>query len=1460
MKYNNLENDDSDIHNNNNNNESEGDSLIELEEINLEGNNNNDINNNNNINNNNDSLDYENNKGSKKKNNKKYVILNEEEDINDKKVENGENETSSFTYGHDNEFKDLPLPKKGFGGLKSLEENANFLSSMTYLWADKFVLYCFKNILQLDEIWELASYDKSSYLFDIMDKNWQNELKNSKKPNFMKAAFKSFGKHFALSWVHFGLNVISQFIGPIFLKKIVSFVIQYRENPGSVDPNLGYYYALILFVNSMLGSIFLYQSNMITSRTGNRLKSLIVLYVYKKSLKLTNSSRSKKSNGEIVNLMSNDAQRLLELFQMVNTLIFAVPMIIVSMILLYDCVGWPSFVALLVMGISLPYSLNRGSQLSIYRRKLVGFTDQRIKVVNEMFQAIKTIKLYAWEDYFSQKMMSKRGEEIKFLTQFVRFRYSLIVVVQSIPTIISIFMFTVYYLVNSKLPADKIFAAVAYLNIIRVPFTFLPYGYNIYIQFKVSIERVVNFLNMDEINQGDDKNNEINVNVCDQQKQQQTDIGIYMDNTTFSWAIKPQTNPPPPRTTPSNDKSSPSGNNSNNEKKEVQVSFSLKNTSCQVKEKGSLLMVIGPVGSGKSSFCQALLGEMELENNGSLRVVGSIAYVSQSAWIMNASLKDNILFGKEYNKERYEMVLNCCALLPDLALFPQGDLIEIGERGINLSGGQKQRVAIARAVYSDSDIYILDDILSAVDAHVGKHLFYNCIKGILKEKIVVLATNQLNYCPYSTQTLILKTGGEVEQYDTFENIISTINSAYGNSSLFSELLKQYAHMAGDSDKDSDEIVDDEMIKSKENNNDLYDGKLTTIEEREEGSVSFKHYMYYVTAGGGFLFLIALLGYCIDTSTSTFTNWWLSNWSSKHTSTGINNNNSSSSNSISSSSSYIIDSLSSLNINEDGDIENAGEFLGVFIAIGVLTVLLIIVRTIVFFEYSIRATTEIHKRLFWSILRAPMWFFDTVPLGRILNRFTRDTDIVDMLLTNSLNQFLNFSTNCIAILVIISIATPWLLLPMTPIIILFYFIQYFYRRTSIQIQRIESITRSPIFSHFAETLNGVITLRAFRKMGENVLKNQALLDDNNKCYLTLQAMNQWLGLRLSVLGNLITLLSCIFITVDRSSIAIASVGLSISYTLSLTTNLNKATQQLAELETKMNSIERISYYTENVPQEPDQIIESNRPPMGWPSLTNSNHTPPIIFENVVMSYRQGLPAVLKGISFEIKAGEKIGICGRTGSGKSSLLLALFRIVELSSGRIIIDGLDISKIGLKDLRSQLAIIPQEPVMFTGTLRSNLDSLSEHTDSELWDVLKEIQLYEHVKKVSVADEGLDLRVNDNWSQGQKQLIGLGRALLKKPKILVCDEATASVDSLSDELIQRIIREKFKDAIILTIAHRLNTIVESDRIMVLDSGSIVEFNKPSILAQNENSLFNWLIDETGTQNSQYLRSLIKH
>ncbi|EGC38375.1 hypothetical protein DICPUDRAFT_148988 [Dictyostelium purpureum] len=1399
-----------------------------------------------NISNNNSNNNYEN-----------IKVINEQQELNNDLQD----------YGSEKEDLLDQVKKKGFGGLKSPEEHANIFSKLTYLWADKFVYYCFKNVLQLDDIWDLASFDTSHYLYKTMEKNWNEQLASGKKPSFFKASWKSFGKYFMLSWVFYGLNVISQFIGPQILQRIVKYV----QGTTDLGENWGYYYSIILFTNAMIGSVFLYQSSMISARTGNRLKSIMVLFVYKKSLKLSNSSRNKKSNGEIVNLMSNDAQRLLEIFQFVNIALFALPMIGVAMVLLYQCLGWPSFITLAVMGLTLPFNSLQGSKLSKFRRKLVQFTDQRVKVTNEMFQAIKTIKLYSWEDSFLKRVLEKRENEMKFLQSFVRFRYSLVIVITSLPTVVSILMFTVYYLVNKELPAAKIFAAVAYLNILRVPFNFLPHCYNLYIQFKVSLDRVVSFLGLEEIEprQSDtclyvnkDLENESDEIIKSKPKDllpENKEKGIFISGGTFSWSSLTQQQQQQQQAVLSikdESKQSLTKNDSLNEEnqgkpkkpskfkdvinkipffakhqfddggersksKSVDTNFNLKDISLQIKGNGTLLMVIGGVGSGKSSICQAVLGEMEILK-GSLLVNGSIAYVSQQSWIMNATLRDNILFGKEYDEKKYQNVLDVCALRPDIALFPQGDMVEIGERGINLSGGQKQRVAIARSVYCDADIYVLDDVLSAVDAHVGKHLFHKCIRGALKDKIVILATNQINYAPYSTETIILKQG-EIEERGTFQQLIES-NSDPSDKSKFSNLLKQFS--VSDQEQNEKEINQDEEVQDEKveiNNNKDGDGSLIKAEEIEEGSVSFRHYLYYFTVGGKYLFLCALIGFFIDTSTQTFTNWWLSSWSSAH-------------------------------YGKDSSLTGS-QFLGIFVGIGVTSIVLVATRIVLFYEYTLGASREIHLKLFKSMIKAPMSFFDTTPLGRILNRFTRDTDIIDMLMTQSVSQFLNFSTNVLAILVVISIITPILLAPLTPIIIIFYFLQYFYRSTSIQVQRLESVSRSPIFSHFSETLYGVITLRAYRKEKENELLNQKLLDNNNKCYLTLQAMNQWLGLRLNLLGNLVMFFSCLFIILNKDSISIASVGLSLSYTLSLTTNLNKATVQVADTETKMNSVERISHYTK-VPSEAPQIIENNRPPSHWPSKGS------IVFKNVFMSYREGLPAVLKGISFQINPGEKIGIAGRTGSGKSSTLLALFRLVELSSGSIFIDDIDVSTIGLKDLRHNLSLIPQDPWMFNGTLRENLDPLSEYSDHDLWEVLKDIQLYDVVREMN-GDSGLDSRVNEggeNWSQGQRQLICLGRALLKRPRILVLDEATASVDTHTDQLIQKCIREKFQHCTILTIAHRINTILDSDRIMILDSGTISEFDKPSKLIQNESSLLNFLINETGEHNSKLLRSMIKY
>ncbi|KAM9999110.1 hypothetical protein ACTFIZ_002674 [Dictyostelium cf. discoideum] len=1273
--------------------------------------------------------------------------------------------------------------KIGYGGKKSPEENSNFLSNLIFSWADGFVIHCFKNVLQLSHLWDLASYDKSEYLAKKIAKSWEIEIQKP-RPSYLRAGFRAFGKLHCISLFFYSIYVGSQFVGPEILSRMVTFVVESKQGISTEDPNMGYYYALIMFGTAMIGSFCNYQANRVTVRTGDRLRSIIVLDVYKKAIKLSNSARSNTSPGEIVNLISNDAQRMIEVFGILNNGLFALPQIIICLALLYEKIGWPTFVGLGLMIAAIPFNGLAAKKLTETRRVLIGHTDSRVKVTSEILQAIKIIKLYAWEDSFAKKVLDRRNNEIKLLFSFTRYRTFLIAMIGAIPTAASILVFSTYYGYNGSLDAGKIFSALSYLNLLKIPLGFLPILIALGIQMQIASKRVTDFLLLPEMKEIQQIDNPLLPN------------GVYMKNSTTTW------------------------------NKEKEDSFGLNNINFEAKGE-SLTMVVGSVGSGKSTLVQAMLGELETID-GEIGIKGSIAYVPQQAWIINATLKDNIIFGKELDEEKYQKVLEVCALKRDIELFPQGDSVEIGERGINLSGGQKQRVSIARAVYSDADVYILDDPLSAVDSHVGKHLFHKCFKGILSNKTVILVANQLNYLPFADNTVVLKSG-EIVERGTYHELI--------NAKLeFASLLQEYGvdeNAKGDEsddDDDDDNNKKDEKVekvekeKPKESNK---DGVLISEEEAEQGAVAGKVYWKYITAGGGLLFSFAMILFLLETGSKTFTDWWLSHWQTESS-----------------------ERRESISLGEEPNGLTDDQNLGIYIGVGMASIAITVVRTFSFFEYAVHAAHSIHHELFNALLKKPMSFFDQTPLGRIINRFTRDLDIVDNLIATSIAQFFNLMLSVLATLILISIIVPWLLIPLAPICILFFILQYFYRYTSRGLQRIEAITRSPIFNHFSETLNGVVSIRAYKKQQENILKNQKRLDDNNNCYLTLQAMNRWLGLRLDFLGNLIVFFSCIFITLKKDTISPSDVGLVLSYALSITSSLNQGVLQAADAETKMNSVERISQYIKGAVEAP-QIIDDCRPSPDWP-INGS-----IKFDNLVMRYREGLDPVLKGITCEIKAKEKIGIVGRTGAGKSSIVLALFRLIEASEGSISIDGENIAKFGLKDLRRNLAIIPQDPVLFSGTLRENLDPFNECPDHELWSILDDIQL---AKVFKSTEEGLNSKVTENgenFSVGQRQLIVLARALLRKPKILVLDEATASVDGQSDSLIQATIRNKFSNCTILTIAHRLNTIMDSDKIMVLDAGKISEFDEPWTLLQNQNGLLTWLVDETGPQNAIYLRKL---
>eukprot|EP01132_Coremiostelium_polycephalum_P009298 gene9298-11395_t len=1217
----------------------------------------------------------------------------------------------------------------GFGGQKNHEENAGFFSKFSYHWANKLIWHSYKNVLEQHHIWNLASYDQSDVISEKLSKQWETE-KSKPFPSFRMALIKAFAPLFVVSWVFSLIHMVSQFIGPILLQKIIAFIIENREGRmEDKDKYLGYIYSVILLGWYMIGSFCFYQSSMITARTANHLKTSMIVHIYRKILVLGNNGGVKTSNGEIINLMSNDTQRIVEMILVFNNGLFAFPQIVICTVLLYQTIGWPTFVAFGLVSLTFPINSLLTKKALALRRGLIGFTDARIKITNEILKFIKGIKLYSWEDSFRDRVNSKRNLEI--------------------------------------------FSAIAYLNLLKVPLASFPIFFGLIVQLNVSIDRIKKFLLLPEL--------EVSYGTDDPN----LETGVYIDgNAKFIWQEKGDTT---------------------FELKDINLEFS----------GSSLSMVVGSVGSGKSSLCNAILGEMD-KVKGDVQCKGKIAYVPQQAWIFNASLRENILLGSEFDSARYNKVLEACSLTRDIELFPNGDQVEIGERGLTLSGGQRQRVSIARAVYNNSnDIYLLDDPLSAVDAHVGRHLFHKCFKGILKGKTVILITNQLNYIPHADQVILLK-NGTVSERGTFKSILesgqefSTILQKYG---INHETTVHEEELDVETNEDQSEEEVKEEITDK--------GNLTVKEERETGSVGMNIYYQYFKVGGGLLSLFSILMYISEAAVKTLTDWWLSYWSNQWES--------------------------------DSPTLTNTQFLAIYIAFGISNVIFTAVRGLSFFHYSVKAGRELHNMLFNALLSAPMWFFDQTPLGRIMNRLSKDQDVVDNLISSSLSHYMINFFSVIATLVLVSIVIPIILVPLTPIAILIWAIQYIFRFTSRELQRLESISRSPIFSHFSETLNGIPSIRSYRKQSAYIDVLGEKINENSKCFLTLQAMNQWLGLRLEIMGNFIIFFTCLFVVIDQSTISIASIGLALSNIFSITVYLNKTALQAADSETKMNSVERIYQYI-NGPVEPPQITNI-RPSSDWPKEGS------IQFDNVVLRYREDLDPVLKGISFEIQPREKIGIVGRTGSGKSSIVLALFRLVEIMDGLITIDGLDISEIGLKDLRRHLAIIPQDPILFEGTLRQNLDPFNEYTDYEIWNVLNEINLKEKVTSM----EGLESKVvenGDNWSIGEKQIICLGRCLLMKPKILVLDEATASVDSDTDQLIQRKIREKFQQTTVLTIAHRLNTIMDSDRILVLDSNSpnnIAEFDKPWTLLQNPNGLLSYLANETGTQNSELLHTLAK-
>ncbi|XP_074870252.1 ATP-binding cassette sub-family C member 3 isoform X2 [Carettochelys insculpta] len=1238
------------------------------------------------------------------------------------------------------------------------ELNSGFLSKLTFWWFTSMAIRGYKKPLEDKDLWSLNEADTSNVIIQQLQKEWdrqerewkQKEVaytktsnhvlnhvgddpkgvevlirdkRQRKEPSFLKALLRTFGPYFLIGSFYKLIQDLLSFVNPQLLSVLIDFV-KNKDAPSW----WGFSIAALMFFSAVLQTIILHQHFQYCFVTGMRLRTGITGMIYRKSLVITNSAKRSSTVGEIVNLMSVDAQRFMDLMTFLNMLWSAPLQICLALYFLWQTLGPSVLAGVAVMILLIPLN----AAIAIKTRALQ--------------VALTTFAVYVHVDE------------------------------------------------HNILDAEKAFVSLTLFNILRFPLNMLPQVISNLAQTSVSLKRIQQFLSHDEL----DPN-------CVETKVVTPGSAISITNGTFSWAkeLKP----------------------------------SLKNINLMVPS-GSLVAIVGHVGCGKSSLVSALLGEME-KLEGQVAVKGSVAYVPQQAWIQNATLKDNILFGQQYNEQKYQSVLEACALKTDLEVLPGGDYTEIGEKGINLSGGQRQRVSLARAVFSNADVYLLDDPLSAVDSHVAKHIFDHVIgpEGALKGKTRVLVTHGITFLPQVDQIVVL-VDGKISETGSYQELLK-------QNGAFADFLRTYAP---DEDLQEEELTmleDEEVLLAEDtlsNHTDLADNEPVTNEVRkqflrqlsvissdrecpskmstrrrvcekkavepplqknlnttliqaetaETGRVKLSVFWQYMKAVGVVTSLVICFLYICQNAAAIGANVWLSDWTNEPVINGTQ--------------------------------QNTSMRLGVYAALGLLQGLIVLLSSFTLAMGGIGAACKLHAVLLENKFRTPQSFFDTTPTGRIINRFSKDIYVIDEVLPPTILMFLGtFFTSASTVIVIIA-STPLFAVVIIPLAVVYFFVQRFYVGTSRQLKRLESISRSPIYSHFSETITGTSVIRAYGRGNSFISVNDSKVDENQKSYYLNIVSNRWLGVRIEFIGNCVVFFAALFAVLGRNNLNAGLVGLSVSYALQVTMSLNWMVRMTSDLETNIVAVERVKEYSETETEAP-WIIEDKRPPGDWPTQGE------VEFVDYSVRYRKGLDLVLEDLNLRVKGGEKIGIVGRTGAGKSSMTLSLFRILEAANGEIRIDGVRISEIGLHDLRSKITIIPQDPVLFSGTLRINLDPFNKYSEDEIWKALE----LSHLKRFVSSQPGmLEYECSEggeNLSVGQRQLVCLARALLRKTRILVLDEATAAIDLETDNLIQMTIRTQFDGCTVLTIAHRLNTIMDYTRILVLDKGTIAEFDTPSNL-----------------------------
>ncbi|KAH8821639.1 hypothetical protein F5884DRAFT_660859 [Xylogone sp. PMI_703] len=1417
------------------------------------------------------------------------------------------------------------------GGLEpSREPLASLFSLATFGWVDAIVWQGYKKTFELPDVWNLAPKDKAAHVLATY-----RQLK--KTTGLSWHLLKHFRMLLVIQCLYAVVGGFFTFLPTLLLKAI----LEYIEDPESAPRNVIWLYVILLSFTDIIRSFADGQALWIGRKISIRLKAITVGEIYAKALrrkaaagnetvlgekkdkKDQDDKKAKKLKGKnakkqglmkrvlslfggsqpedapatvlpteepstidtiskeisdeqvnvgtIINLMSVDSFKLSEVTAYLHFLFASAPtQLVVAIYLLYKILGLSSIPGLIVMAILLPVNIALAAGFGKIQKKIMAATDKRIHTTDEVMQNIRVIKYFAWENRFSQLVNEKRAVELKELRKKYILWAVAVAIWNTVPVIITFFSFMFYTMIEKKpLYPSIAFTAISLFSILRVPLDQLGDMIAHVQESKVSVDRIEEFLNEEET----EKYDQLSPDITDENGVEV----IGFKNATFSWGGK---------------ETAHSGISDAFRLMDIDVQFAI----------GELNIIVGPTGSGKTSLLMALLGEMTLIK-GQVYLPGgyhrediradpdtglteTVAYCAQQAWLVNANIKENILFAAPLDEVRYKEVIIACALERDLEILDAGDQTLVGEKGITLSGGQKQRISLARALYSNSRHLLLDDCLSAVDSHTAKWIFEKAITGpLMQNRTCILVTHNVTLCLPFSKLVVCLDNGRISANGSPDDIIAS-------GILGESINKSSAPSAAVSRRPSEEALDAQGNKAngqtgngtttKPKKQDKV-GKDAMEEKKAEGGVKWDVMLLYLKAMGPWWFwVIAVVVFGVQQLGTLATNVWIRQWANQYETEAVSAHtvtpNNFMGNSISASSMassffskvqpFFDPRQSSLLAAVAPDVD-VRYYLGVYGLIGIVCMLVALFRDFWLFYGSLTASWKIHERLMQSVTRAKFKFFDVTPLGMILNRFSKDIEAVDQEVASIAIGVMSCALAILLTVVLISTITPGFLIAAVFISALYFFVGKFYLRSSRDLKRLESVQRSPLFQQFGETLSGITTIRAYGAERRFIMDNMAKVNTYNRPYIYLWAANRWLAFRIDVIGDLVAFFAGAFVIYGIGSVDAGSAGLSLSYAISFTENVLWLVRLYSYNEQNMNSVERIKEYLE-VEQEAPALNEKTKPAANWPSQGS------VEFIGYTTRYRPDLEPVLRDVSFKINPLEKVGIVGRTGAGKSSLALALFRGLEAETGKILIDDVDIGLIGLQDLRESITIVPQDPTLFTGTIRSNLDPFGLFTDEDIFTALRRVQLIgtsvpptrpttpgpstptllEHGSGTATPITNKNIFLNlsspvsesgSNLSQGQRQLLCLARALLKNPKVILMDEATASIDYNTDSKIQETIREL--NSTIITIAHRLQTIVDYDKVLVLDKGRVVEYGHPWELLkkQGDDAIFKGMCEMSG-------------